>query len=341
MPHTHAPHIPPAPTRRDLMRSAGLATLAALSPLGAGLALAADPAYPTRPVKLVVPFPPGGSADVLGRVLSNALGQQLGQSFVVDNRAGGSGALGLNVVTKSEADGYTLGMTSLGPQTLLPALGRKLPYDARKDLSHIAFMGGMPLVIVGHNKVAANSLAELVALAKSRPGKLSIGSSGVPGQVAIEQFKRVAGIDLLHVPYKGDSPMAADLLGGQVDLAMLTVTAAVPHVAAKSFKMFASTGAKASPQLGGVRTIADLGYPGFEAELWYVLTAPTGTPEAIVQKLSDAVQTALKDAEVQRQFDQQALSPRVMDAPTVRRFIEAERVKWEETIRTANIQIDS
>ena len=328
-----------SPARRNLLLAtlAGAALLAGAGPLQAQ-------AFPTKPITLVVPFPPGGGPDVAARVIGEKLSARLGQPVVVDNKPGAGALIGAAFVAKAAPDGHTLLLTpntmAISPHVLAPGAGGGV--DVYKDLTAVIAPATTPLILVANPQLGVKDLKGLVELAKKQPG-LAYGSpgNGSPMHFAAEMLKKSAGVDLLHVPYKGDSPMAADLLGGQVDLAMLTVTAAVPHVAAKSFKMFASTGAKASPQLGGVRTIADLGYPGFEAELWYVLTAPAGTPEAIVQKLSDAVQTALKDAEVQRQFDQQALSPRVMDAPTVRRFIEAERMKWEETIRTANIKIDS
>ena len=212
--------------------------------LGASLigraAHAAD--YPARAIRVIVPFPAAGSADILTRVLANALQKPLGQTLAVDNRAGGGGSLGINLVSHAEPDGYTLGVTSLGPQVLLPAMGRKLPYDADKDLVHIGYMGGMPLVIIASNRLSARTLPEMVALAKTQPGKLSIGSSGIPGQLAIEQLKRIAGVDLLHVPYKGDAPLATDLIGGQIDLAMITLTSIIPFVGGNAFRIMATPG---------------------------------------------------------------------------------------------------
>ncbi len=322
--------------RRALLQAFAAGALLA----GAPLARAAGPAYPARAMRLVVPFPAAGSADILSRELANALQPVLGQGLVIDNRAGGGGALGINLVAHAEPDGYTLGVTSLGPQVLLPAMGRKLPYDAAKDLTPIGFMGGMPLVIIANNKLPVQSLTDLVALAKTRPGKLSIGSSGVPGQLAIEQLKRQAGIDLLHVPYKGDAPLTADLLGGQIDLAMSTVTGIMPFVAAKSFKILATTGAKRSAAIPDAPTVAEQGLPGFEAELWYAMTAPAKTPRAIVDQLSAAIAKVHADPEVQRQFAAQGMSMRTMDAATVGRFIVAERKKWGDTITASGLKFE-
>lgn len=332
------PTGPAVPARR---RALGVFAAAAATTLaGSRAALAAGPAYPARAIRLVVPFPAAGSADILARVLGNALQPVLGQGLVIDNRPGGGGALGMNLVAHAEPDGYTLGVTSLGPQVLLPAIGRKLPYDAAKDFMPIGFMGGMPLAVIGNNKLPVQSLAELVALAKTRPGKLSIGSSGVPGQLAIEQLKRIAGIDLLHVPYKGDAPLATDLMGGQIDLAMITVTSIVAYVGTRSFKILATTGTRRSPQIPEVGTVAEQGNAGFEAELWYALTAPAGTPGAVVDQLSAALARVLAEPEVQRQFSAQGMSMRTMDAAATGRFIVAERKKWGETITRSGLRFD-
>jgi len=332
---THPDRRAAAWPRRDLLQALAAGVFGACI---ATTARAAD--YPARAIRLIVPFPAAGSADILARVLAAALQKPLGQSLVVDNRAGGGGALGINLVTHAEADGYTLGVTSLGPQVLLPAMGRKLPYDADQDLVHIGYMGGMPLAVIANNKLAPRTLPELVALAKSRPGGLSIGSSGIPGQLAIEQLKRIAGIDLLHVPYKGDAPLATDLIGGQVDLAMITLTSIIPFVAARSFRILATTGARRAPQLPDVPTVAEQGNAGFEAELWYALTAPRGTPRAVVDRLSAALAGVLSEPEVQRQFVAQGLSSRTMDAATTTRFIAAERQKWSDVIKTSGIKLE-
>ena len=316
-----------------------------LRAIAAGAAITTVPAtwaaaWPTRAVRLIVPFPAAGSADVLSRVLANALQPVLGQGLVIDNRAGGGGALAINLVAHAEPDGYTLGVTSLGPQVLLPAMGRKLPYDPEKDFAHIGYMGGMPLAIIGNNKLPVQTLPELVALAKSRPGKLSIGSSGVPGQLAIEQFKRIAGIDLLPVPYKGDAPLATDLIGGQIDLAMITVTGIIPHIGAKTFKILATTGGKRSAAVPDVPTVAEQGNAGFEAELWYAMTAPAKTPRAIVDQLSAAIAKVQADPEVQRQFAAQGMSSRTMDAAATTRFIAAERKKWGDIITSSGLKFE-
>ncbi|MEH3086925.1 MAG: tripartite tricarboxylate transporter substrate binding protein [Xylophilus ampelinus] len=326
-----------ASRRRALRRlcAAGGAALAGLPLAGARAA-----GYPDRPIRLVVPFPAAGSADILARVLADALQPPLGQGIVVENRAGGGGAIGINAVAHAEPDGYTLGVTSLGPQVLLPAMGRKLPYDPAKDLMAVGYMGGMPLAIVANRALPAATLPALAALARSRPGRLSIGSSGIPGQLAIEQFKRAAGVDLLHVPYKGDAPLATDLMGGQIDLAMITVTAILPHLDAKSLRVLATTGTRRAAQLAGVPTVAEQGHPNYEAELWYVLAAPAGTPRSAVDRLSAALAGALAAPEVQRRFAAQGLGMRAMDAAAAGRFVAAEDARWRETIRSSGIRLE-
>ncbi len=321
--------------RRAFLQALGTGLGASLA---GGAAYAAS--YPDRAVRVIVPFPAAGSADILTRVLASALQKKLGQTLLVDNRPGGGGALGINLVSHAEPNGYTLGVTSLGPQVLLPVMGRKLPYDAEKDLVHIGYMGGMPLVIIGSNKLTVKTLPEMVAQAKAQPGKLSIGSSGIPGQLAIEQFKRMSGIDLLHVPYKGDAPLATDLIGGQIDLAMITLTSIIPFVGADSFRILGTTGARRAPQLPGVPTVAEQGNTGFEAELWYTLTAPRGTPQAAIDKLSAALAGVLGDPEVQRQFVAQGLSSRTMDAAATTRFIAAERQKWAAIVTSSGIKLE-
>lgn len=327
---------PPTLDRRQLLQAGAAAAATLVVP---GLS-ASTPKYPVRPVKVIVPFPPGGSADVLTRVLANAMGATLGQTFIIENRAGGGGSLDVQQAVRAEPDGYTLGVTSLGPHVLLPQLGRKLPYEPLKDLVPIGHMGGMGLAIIARNGLKANTLGEAIALAKAEPGKVTFGSSGVPGQLAIEQLKRASGADFLHVPYKGDTPMASDLIGGQIDLAMLTVTAAMPHVGARTFKILATTGQQRDGQLANVPNVAELGFPGFAAELWYVLAAPTGTPAHVISTQAAALKKALSDPEVIRQFAQQGMTQQPMDTPTVQRFVNDEYRKWGDIIRATGLRIE-
>ena len=322
--------------RRALLQALAAGALLA----GAPLARAAGPAYPARAMRLVVPFPAAGSADILSRVLANALQPVLGQGLVIDNRAGGGGALGINLVAHAEPDGYTLGVTSLGPQVLLPAMGRKLPYDAAKDLTPIGFMGGMPLVIIANNKLPVQSLTDLVALAKTRPGKLSIGSSGVPGQLAIEQLKRQAGIDLLHVPYKGDAPLTADLLGGQIDTMSDTITAMLPLIKAGKVRPIAVTSARRWPSLAEVPTVAEQGFPGYVAEGWISLLAPADTPAEVVAELDRAVKRALADEATRVRFAELGFQEMNLDPAQLREFLQSESAKFKRVIETAGIKAD-
>lgn len=223
---------------------------------------------------------------------------------------------------------------------LLPQLGRKLPYDPLKDIIPVGHMGGMGLAIIARNGLQAGSLADVIALAKAQPGKISFGSSGIPGQLAIEQLKRMADVDFLHVPYKGDTPMAADLIGGQIDLAMLTVTATLPHMEAKTFKVFATTGTSREEQMASIPTVAEQGYPDFAAQLWYVLAAPAGTPENVIKTQSDALLKALSTPEVNRQFSLAGLYKSPMDTPTVQRFVNDEYKKWGSIIEKTGLRLE-
>lgn len=316
--------------------------------LGALLLAAALPAawaqgYPDKPVKLLVPYPPGGATDVIGRVLAQRLGTALGQQFVVDNRAGAGGSLGAGVVAKSPADGYTLLMGALTSHSINAALNpASVPYDINKSFAPVSIVGTVPLVFVVNPEVKAKSLAELIALAKANPGKLAFASAGngSPQHLATEMFKRMAGVEVLHVPYKGSGPAMTDLIGGQVQAMIETAPAAQGHVKAGKLRALATTTTQAVPSLPGVPTTAAAGLPGFEVSSMFGIAAPAGTPEAVITRLNAALKTILADPEVQAQLlAQGALATHTTPAEAAR-AIQAEFAKWDKVIKEGGIKVE-
>ena len=300
-------------------------------------------AYPDKPVKLLVPYPPGGATDVIGRLLAQKLGAALGQQFVVDNRAGAGGSLGAGVVAKAPADGYTLLMGALTSHSINAALSpATVPYDINKSFTPVAIVGTVPLVFVVHPSVKANTLAELIALAKSKPGSLAFASAGngSPQHLATEMFKRVAGVDVLHVPYKGSGPAMTDLMGGQVQAMIETAPAAQSHVKGGKLRALATTTSTPVASLPGVPTVGQAGLPGFEVSSMFGIVAPAGTPDAVVAKLNATLKTILADSEVRDQLlAQGAIATYTTPADTAK-AIQAEFAKWDKVIKDGNIKAE-
>jgi tripartite-type tricarboxylate transporter receptor subunit TctC len=270
------------------------ACIAAVFALAAPVAFAA---WPDKPVTLVVPYPPGGATDVLARILNKALSQRLGQPVIVENKAGAGTAIGATAVAKSAPDGYTLLISSNTTFTVNPALKRVLPYDPVQQFESIGLIGSSPLVLLAHPAVPAATVPELVALARSQPGKLSFGSfgAGTTSHLAGELFKVMTGADLLHVPYKGSAPAMTDLIGGQIPLTFDTNVAAMPQVAAGKVKAIAVTSRKRSALMPNVPTVAEAGYPDYEMVPWIAIVAPRGLPADVRGKLARALQQSLAD----------------------------------------------
>ena len=300
-------------------------------------------AYPDKPVKLLVPYPPGGATDVIGRVLAQKLGAALGQQFVVDNRAGAGGSLGAGVVAKSPADGYMLLMGALTSHSINAALSpATVPYDINKSFAPVSIVGTVPLVFVVHPDVKAKTLAELIALAKAQPGKLAFASAGngSPQHLATEMFKRVAGVDVLHVPYKGSGPAMIDLVGGQVQAMIETAPAAQGQVKAGKLRALATTTTQAVASLPGVPTAAQAGLAGFELSSMFGIAAPAGTPEAIVNKLNATLKTILADPEVRESLLAQGAIATWTTPAEAAKAIQAEFAKWDKVIKDGNIKTE-
>jgi tripartite-type tricarboxylate transporter receptor subunit TctC len=274
-----------------------------LAALGGSPALAAG--FPEKPVTLVVPFPPGGATDTMARIIAKGMGQRLAQPVIVDNKAGAGTTIGAGAVAQAAPDGHTLLISSNTTFTVNPALKAKLPYDAQKSFESIGLIGTSPLVLLANPSLPAQSVKELVALAKAQPGKLAYASfgNGTTAHLAGEMFKLVAGVDILHVPYKGSSPAMTDLIGGQVLLSFDTNVAALPMLRAGHVKALAVTSARRSPSLPQVPTIAEAGYPGFEMLPWITIVAPRGLPPAVQKTLGKALADTLADAAVRADLE--------------------------------------
>lgn len=255
-------------------------------------------AFPDKPLTLVVPYPPGGATDTVARIVARGMSQRLGQNLIVDNKAGAGTAIGAGAVAQAAPDGYTLLISSNTTFTVNPALKTKLPYDAQKSFESIGLIGTSPLVLLANPALPAQNVKALVALAKSQPGKLAYGSfgAGTTSHLAGEMFKLMAGVDILHVPYKGSAPAMTDLIGGQVALTFDTNVAALPMLKAGKVKALAVTSAKRSPSLPQVPTVAEAGYAGFEMLPWITIVAPRGLQPAVQKALGKALADTLADA---------------------------------------------
>ena len=271
--------------------------------------LAAQAAFPDHTLTMVVPYPPGGATGTLGRIVADGMAARLGQSMVIDNRGGAGTVLGAGLVAQAAPTGYTLLISSSSTYTLNPALRDKLPYDPLASFDSIGSIGSTPLVLIATNALPANTLAEVVALAKAQPGKLSYASFGVgtSPNFAGEMFKSVAGLDILHVPYRGEGPAIQDVMAGQVPLSFSTNLTAIPQIKAGKVKAIAVTSARPSPSMPGVPTIAQSGYPGYEMVPWYAVVVPHGTPEAARRVLVEALRATLADPAVRQALQQAGL----------------------------------
>ncbi|WP_422109745.1 tripartite tricarboxylate transporter substrate binding protein [Bradyrhizobium elkanii] len=290
--------------------------------------------YPARPVRIIVPFGPGGPADVVARQIGGILQESLGQPFVVENRTGAGGVIGTLEVAKAPADGYTLLMMS-NTQTANESLVPQRNYELMRDLTPIASLNTSDLVIVVHPAVQANTLQEFIALAKAQPGKLNYASSGqgTPYHMAGELFKAMAGIDVVHVPYRNSGEARGGVIGGQVQMMIDAVPAMGPNVAENQVRALATTGKTRSTVLPNVPTVTEAGVSGYEATIWLGLMAPAGTPKPIVDKLNAAVNAAIRRPEVEKLWAAQGAAPMTMTPEAFDAFLRADIVKWADVVK--------
>ena len=305
---------------------------------GAG---AAD--YPTRPIKLVVPYAAGGPTDVLGRLVGEYLGRDLKQPVIIENKAGAQGAIGAEAVARSEPDGYTLFVTAASIFVLNPMLYKKLPYDPVKDFRMLALVTDLPVVMEIHPSVPAKTVAEFVAYAKQNPGKLNFGSAGTGGTIHLagEMFKQMAGVDMVHVPYKGASPALTDLLSGNIQVMFDTLSTALPPVKSGLLRAIGVSSESRSPDLPDVPTIAESGYPDYRVSVWYGIAAPARVPDEIAQKISASLDRGLNDDTFRASLEKIGFPVfRPRSAAAIAEFIDADRNRWSGVIKSQNISLD-
>ena len=327
-------------TLRTTSPAVGLVAVALALPLPkAGHAQGAD-SYPSKPIRFIVPFGVGGPGDAIGRMIGQKLGEGLGQTVVVDNRSGASTSIGTELAVKSPADGHTLLLIST-THAVNPSLFKKLPYDPLKDLQPVTMLADTPFMLVVHPSLPARSVAELVKLARSRPGQLNYGSSGNGSSIhlASELFKMAAKIDIRHVPYKGSGPAFIDLIGGHIQVLFSSSVSSLPHVNSGKLRGLGLTSAKRVAALPDMATLAET-WPGFEASSWFGMMVPAGTPEPIVDRLLRESRTALRSPEVNRALTGQGAEPGGNTPAEFGAFYRAEIRKWGAVITNAGIRLD-
>ena len=327
----------PQHASRSRFFSLGLMALALSCVLGT--ARAQD--FPNRPIRIVVPFAPGGGTDVLTRILAQQVSEEFKQQVIVDNKPGAGGALGAGLVAKAPADGYTLYVASTAT-AMMPSLYKNLGFDPIADFTPIAMIGTSPFILIATNSLPVKTLPEMIALAKAKPGTLSYGSAGLGSvnHVTMELFKVMAGVDILHIPYKGSSAALADVIGGQVSMMMDTVISATQQIKSNTVRALGSTSAERSPLSPDLPTVAELGPKGYEATVWYGLVAPKGIPDAVAQKLNMQFNKALASPAVRQRFVTLGAEPVFSSTADFGKFIVAEEKKWTGVIRAANIRAE-
>jgi tripartite-type tricarboxylate transporter receptor subunit TctC len=298
--------------------------------------------WPDHAVKIVAPFAPGGTADTLGRLIAAQLSERFKQSFVVENKPGAGGAVGSELVAKSDPDGYTFVVSGIASHVIAPNLPRGTPYDPMKDFTHVALLGGPPAVFAVNPSLPAKTLSEFVALAKAQPGKLTYGSpgNGTQGQRVAELFKHEAGINVVHVPYKGASRAVQDLLGGQISAVSTTLTTASGQIKGGRARALALSSEKRLPDYPDIPTFAEQGYPNIVGTVWFSLSGPAGVPQAIVDKLNAAVREALKSREVRERVRHDGIEPNDLDAKQFTAFVARELRRWTPIVKGSGAKND-
>jgi tripartite-type tricarboxylate transporter receptor subunit TctC len=298
--------------------------------------------YPTKPLRIIVPFAPGGSTDIVARILADKLATSLGQSVVVDNRAGAAGNIGAEAVAKAAPDGYTLLMATTGVMAINNALYKNMTYDAAKDLEPVSFTTSITNVLTVPPEIPAKNVAELIALAKAQPGKLSFASSGAGSSTHLsgELFKSMAGIDVLHIPYKGSGQALIDLMAGRVSMIFDNMPSVLPYIRGGKLRGLAVTGAKRSAAMPELPTIAEAGVPGYESLSWSGIAVPAGTPRDVVQRLNREIGTVLAMNDVKHKLTELGADPVGGPPEVFAEHVRKERDKWSRLIRERNITVN-
>ena len=313
--------------------------VASLAFVGCALAQAPKSDYPNRPVRYIVPFPPGGSTDIVARIVANGLTEELGKSVVIDNRSGAAGTLGAEIAAHTTPDGYTLFACNIASLAVSPALYKKLGYDPAGSFAPIGLVGSNPNVLVVHPSLEVGTVAEFISYAKARPGKLNYGSAGVgtSPQLSMEMFRMNAGLELVHVPYKGGGPLVVAVTSNEVQAAFGTVPSWLGPGRAHKVNMLGVTSSTRSPDLPDVPTIAESGMPGFEVISWQGLCTPAGVPEPLLARLRGALQAVLARAETKKQLADQGIQSKPLMGKEYAAFIRAERAKWAKLVKDVGI----
>jgi len=297
--------------------------------------------YPGKPIRLVLPYPPGGGTDVIARPLAQKLTESLGQQVIVDNRGGAGGNIGMEFVARSPADGYTLLFALTAQYAVNPSLYPKLPYDPVRDYAPISLLANAPYLLVVHPSVPAKSVAELIALMKARPGQLAYSSSGngSGAHLAGEMLRSLAHVEITHVPYKGAGPAMPDLIAGQVQLSFVTYTAAGPHIKTGRLHVLGVTTAKRSPTLPDLPAIAET-VPGYDSAVWYGFAAPAGTPPDIIARLNSEVLRVLASSDFRSRITLEAVAPIGSTPEEFGNFIKSEIVRWAKVVKDSDAKVD-
>ncbi|MEO7727305.1 MAG: tripartite tricarboxylate transporter substrate binding protein [Burkholderiales bacterium] len=298
--------------------------------------------YPAKPIRVVVPFAPGGPSDIFVRAISPKLTETWGQPVVIDNRGGAGGVIGIEVVTHAVPDGYTLLLGASGALVINPALNSKLSYDTFRDLAPISRVVINPQLLALHPSLAANNLNELIQIAKAKPGQINYASVGIGSSphLGMEMLKAMAGINLTHVPYKGTAPALTELLGGQVSVMFTSMATVLPHVRAGRIKGIAVGSAKRSPAVPEIPTVAESGVAGFDYVTWFAFFAPAGTPRAIITKLNDEIVRILAEPKLAQYFASQGAEPSPTTPAGLTQYMREEHARWKRVIKSANIQAE-
>ena len=296
--------------------------------------------FPSKPIHIIVPFPPGGGTDALTRIVAQQMSEQMKVPVVIENKPGGGGTVGAAVAARAPADGYTLHTYTMS-SPMMSALYKNLSFDPVGDFAPVGLIGTSPFILIMNNKVPAQTLPEMLALAKAKPGSLSYGSAGngTVSHVGMELFTSMAGVDIQHVPYKGNGPAMADLLGGHLTLLLDTVVSATPHVKANSVRALAVTSAGRSPLMPSLPTVTELGPKGYEMTVWYGFVAPKGTPLPVLQKLNEELNKALASPALRQRYAVLGAEPTQITVEDFGKLMTSEEKKWGAVIKNANIQV--
>ena len=324
------------------MQIGTVATAAAAVLLAAGAQPALAQSYPAKPIRWIVPFPPGGGTDITTRTLAHKLSEALGQQMVIDNRPGSGGTIGLALAAKAPADGYHIVTVQLANMGIAPGLYPKLPYDPVKDFAPITRAVSAHLVLVSHPSFPPRTVKDLIALARAKPGSITYGSpgNGTSGHLGMEMIRMAGKLDIVHVPYKGASPALTDLLGGQITVYLSSIPPAVPLIRNGRLKALGVTGAKRNVSLPEVPTIAESGIPGYAVDNWYGVAAPAGTPKDVITRLNAELVKILQMPEIRERYAKEGSETSPTTPEEFGAFVRAEVERWGKVVRDANVKVD-